>query len=190
MMKLVCSKPRILPKKKNKQKEITTPKAKLLAALLLSQLTVKLLLTVDTMFRTIILWSDSHIVLCWLQKSPESLIVFVGNRVRQIQLLTNDLTWQYIPSAKNRGDVISQGMSPSELPGCQFWWYGPSRFHGTQPCFEQPALPSENEIPELRKTVFVTALKSSRLPIFDRISRYTIIQRSMASMAFKTKSFP
>ncbi|XP_058456563.1 uncharacterized protein LOC131433960 [Malaya genurostris] len=114
-MNIICSKSRILPRKKNKQKEITTPRAELLAAMLLSQLTVKVLAAIDSDFSSVRLWSDSQIVLCWLQKSPEALTVFVGNRVRQIQQLTANYTWQYIPSKENPADLISRGVSPSEL---------------------------------------------------------------------------
>ena len=42
-MNLICSKSRILPKKKAKEKAITTPRAELLAALLLAKLIVKFL---------------------------------------------------------------------------------------------------------------------------------------------------
>ncbi|XP_058445830.1 uncharacterized protein LOC131426993 [Malaya genurostris] len=179
-MNIICSKSRILPRKKNKQKEITTPKAELLAAMLLSQLTVKMLAAIDSDFSSVRLWSDSQIVLCWLQKSPEALTVFVGYRVRQIQQLTADYNWQYIPSKENPADLISRGVSPSELERRQLWWHGPSRFQCAEVSIDQPAPLSEEELTELRITALVGAVERSRLPIFDRISRYMIIQRSMA----------
>ncbi|XP_055543333.1 uncharacterized protein LOC129728886 [Wyeomyia smithii] len=180
VMKLVCSKSRILPRKRNNRKEIITPKAELLAALLLSQLTVKVLAAVDTVFSSVMLWSDSQIVLCWLQKTPESLTVFVGNRVGQIQKLTDNFCWQYIPSAENPADMISRGMSPLDLVNSDFWLHGPSRFHIVQPYFEQLGPISQDELPELRNTTLVTTPGQPRLSIFDRISRFTIIQQSMA----------
>ncbi|XP_062538586.1 uncharacterized protein LOC134206864 [Armigeres subalbatus] len=179
-MTIVCSKSRILPKKKNKQKEITTPKAELLAAQLLSQLTIKVLTAIDTKFHSVTLWSDSQIVLCWLQKNPDTLTVFVGNRVRFIQQLTAGYTWGYIPSIENPADLISRGVYPSELEERQLWWHGPPRFHIAQPVNEQPPHFPEDELPEIRRATFVSAPQSERLLIFDRISRYSIVQRAMA----------
>lgn len=148
--------------------------------MLLSQITVKILTTLNTDFSFVRLWSDSQIVLCWLQKSPDTLTVFVGNRVRQIQQLTNHFIWQYIPSKENPADLISRGMPPSELEECKLWWHGPSTFHSRQHFIDQPLPLADEELPELRKTVLVIAHGPSRLLIFDRISRYMIIQRSMA----------
>lgn len=73
-MRLIYSKSRILPKKrKAKEKAISTPRAELLAALLLARMVVKFLSATELKFAAVHLWSDSKIVLAWLRKLPHLL---------------------------------------------------------------------------------------------------------------------
>ncbi|XP_062538696.1 uncharacterized protein LOC134206972 [Armigeres subalbatus] len=179
-LKLICSKSRILPKKKGSQKEITTPRAELLAAQLLSRLTVKQLKALDVKFETIILWSDSQIVLCWLTKSPDALAVYVGNRVREIQELTEPFFWKYIPSKFNPADCLSRGVEPKKLKSHELWWNGPHILSQIEGHFTEPIPILEEQLPELRKTTLIATSNIPRLNLFNRISRYSIIQRTMA----------
>ncbi|XP_058456585.1 uncharacterized protein LOC131433981 [Malaya genurostris] len=114
-MKLNCSKSRLLPKKSGSKKIVTTPRGELQAALLLSRLAVKLVGVMDVQFRSVTLWSDSQIVLHWIKKSPDALMIYVGNRVMQIQQLTNEFEWRYISSKSNPADLISRGVQPNQL---------------------------------------------------------------------------
>ncbi|XP_065088027.1 uncharacterized protein LOC135709561 [Ochlerotatus camptorhynchus] len=137
-LKLICSKSRILPRKKGKQKEITTPRAELLAAQLLARLTVKQLDALDVQFESVVLWSDSQIVLCWLRKSPDYLAVYVGNRVREIQRSTDNFAWKYIPSKSNPADTISRGIQPKNLKAHELWWNGPPNLRYPDGRFDEP----------------------------------------------------
>lgn len=86
-MRLICSKSRILPKKKARNKAITTPRAELLAAVLLARLTVKVMDATELEYESVTLWSDSKIVLAWIKKPPHLLHTYVSNRVIEIQKL-------------------------------------------------------------------------------------------------------
>ncbi|XP_062540903.1 uncharacterized protein LOC134208950 [Armigeres subalbatus] len=178
-MKLVCSKSRVLPRKTNKQKQITTPRAELLAAVLLSRLAVKILGSLEIGFSSVTLWSDSQIVLCWIQKSPDQLAVYIGNRVREIQGASPAI-WRYIPSNENPADCLSRGIPPKDMESLFLWWNGPSLLHVTDPIIEEPPSMLDDEIPEVKKTVLIAAVNTNRLQLFDRISRFLIIQRAMA----------
>ncbi|XP_058455828.1 uncharacterized protein LOC131433081 [Malaya genurostris] len=156
-MRLLCSKSRILPKKKEKQKQITTPRAELLAAVLVSKLAVKLLAALDTKFQHVVLWSDSQIVLCWISKSLDALPVYVGNRVREIQQLTGSFIWRYIPSKENPADLISRGVPPQDLAQCQIWWYGPPALQSTHPAIQPPEPIADEDVPEIKRIVLLTS---------------------------------
>ncbi|XP_058458365.1 uncharacterized protein LOC131434987 [Malaya genurostris] len=179
-MRLLCSKSRILPKKKEKQKQITTPRAELLAAVLVSKLAVKLLAALDTKFQHVVLWSDSQIVLCWISKSLDALPVYVGNRVREIQQLTGSFIWRYIPSKENPADLISRGVPPQDLAQCQIWWYGPPALQSTHPAIQPPEPIADEDVPEIKRIVLLTSPIQPRLAIFNRVSRLLVIQRAMA----------
>ncbi|XP_055522586.1 uncharacterized protein LOC129716774 [Wyeomyia smithii] len=178
-MKLICSKSRTLPKKQKSGKEFTTPRAELQAALMLSRLVAKIVEALEVKFSSIILWSDSQIVLCWIQKSPEALQVFVANRVKLIQSLTDEYIWRYIPSKSNPADMISRGVQPQLLPNLEMWWSGPSILNQADCELSLPPLVSDVDLPELRKTV-VCSRQPKRMKMFDTISRFSIMQRSMA----------
>ena len=95
---LITSKARVLP-----VKAITIPRAELTAKLLhISQ-------------AQIFAWTDSTIVLCWLQKPSSSLKTFVANRVSSIQELLPSSKWRHVPTNQNPADLLSRGMHANQL---------------------------------------------------------------------------
>lgn len=72
----------------------------------------------------IIFWSDSEIVLHWIKTHPSALNTFVSNRVAQIQDMTSDANWRYVPTAENPADIVSRGCDVFELKN-SLWFTGP-----------------------------------------------------------------
>ncbi|XP_038106952.1 uncharacterized protein LOC119766466 [Culex quinquefasciatus] len=146
-MRLICSKSRILPKKrKPKEKTISTPRAELLAALLLARMVVKFLSATELKFESVHLWSDSQIVLAWLKKLPQLLQTFVSNR-------------KLIKSKK--------------------WWQGRPRT--TVAAAADEIVIPDDELPEMRTgVVLAMTVPVERFPMFDKLSSFTEIVRSMA----------
>ncbi|XP_011497242.1 PREDICTED: uncharacterized protein LOC105361688 [Ceratosolen solmsi marchali] len=81
-------------------KELTIPKLELAAALLLSKLM-------------------AHI------KTTLGMKEFVCNRVTQIQELTSEAQWRYVPAASNPADCASRGLTTKLLKDHPLWWTGP-----------------------------------------------------------------
>ncbi|GBM30126.1 hypothetical protein AVEN_106806-1 [Araneus ventricosus] len=77
---LLCSKSRIAP-----LKSVTIPQLELWAAVLLAKLAQKTITSMKISFHSTVLWTDSTIVLAWIQKDPSVLKPFVRNRVSAIQ---------------------------------------------------------------------------------------------------------
>lgn len=103
---------------------LTTPKLELCAALLGSQLLEQV--RKNTNFsKMVTFWSDSSIVLHWLQSPPTIWKVFVSNRIAEVQKLTNKDIWRYVPSKENPADRISRGALPSQIIEDSLWWHGP-----------------------------------------------------------------
>ena len=55
-------------------------------------------------------WTDSTIVLSWLQGNPRRFKVFIGNRVAQIMDLILPDRWRHVTSEDNPADCASRGM--------------------------------------------------------------------------------
>lgn len=80
----------------------------------------------------------------------------------EIQALTEDRTWRYVDSTKNRADDLTRGKTLQELKAPNRWSQGPSfRLQSPDSWPEKPnAEPSEDHA-ELRKTTFCGATVAS-----------------------------
>lgn len=76
-------------------------------------------------FDSCTLWTDSTIVLGWLNASPSNLKVFVANRVPEIQGLTKGCSWRHVPTQDNPADILSRRISPKFLQYCDMWLLKP-----------------------------------------------------------------
>lgn len=72
VVRLLCSRSKIAP-----LQELTLPRKELCAAVLLSRLVKMVQTTLQVQFSSVCLWSDSLIVLSWLQMAPAKLQPFV-----------------------------------------------------------------------------------------------------------------
>lgn len=118
---LLCAKSRVAP-----LKPTTIPRLELCGALVAARLTEKVLKSFRIRVSKCILWTDSSIVLCWLQTQPNKLKQFVKNRVAEIQELTINHEWRHVPTKHNPGDLLTRGVNISELDKLSLWWTGPS----------------------------------------------------------------
>jgi hypothetical protein len=70
-------------------------------------------------------WTDSKVVLGYINNDAKRFHIFVANRVQQIREYTNPSQWRYIESKENPADDASRGLSPQELISNPRWLSGP-----------------------------------------------------------------
>ena len=117
-------------------------------------------------------WTDSSIVLAWLDGQPRELKQFVANRVSFVLQATNPNTWKHVPTRDNPADCSSRGMMPRELLDHTLWWEGPSWLH------QDPVLVPDQPprrtlpLPEIRTVHAVMSHPDIALIIESKSSNY------------------
>jgi Pao retrotransposon peptidase/Family of unknown function (DUF5641)/Protein of unknown function (DUF1759) len=175
---LILSKARVAP-----IKVTTIPRLELQAAVLASELhkfiTVEMNLTVDDIY----FWTDSKIVLGYINNEVRRYKIFVANRVQRIRNNSPFEKWHYIPSSDNPADIASRGCPLSELS--EDWFRGPRFLRNDIPtsylskeCFNL----DENDC-ELRNIRCQAILKHSTISSrFDKFSSWNTLVKAVAHL--------
>lgn len=111
-------------------KQQCIPRLELNGAVLLSKLLDECQQALCGKSLEIFAWTDSMVVLAWLQRHANVWQTFVANRVGEIQAKSGNVKWQHVPGVDNPADVASRGIMPSKIRDHPLWWSGPSWLHG------------------------------------------------------------
>ena len=118
---LVVAKSKVAPLKK-----VTLPRLEVLGAVLCARLTVFVRETLRLPIEVeCTCWSDSMLVLAWIKSDPNRWKEFVANRVTTIQSLVPSNRWSHCPGEQNPADLLTRGVSASELMNSKQWLHGP-----------------------------------------------------------------
>jgi hypothetical protein len=116
--KLIMSKARVAP-----IKVTTIPRLELQAAVLASKIHQFIHTEMELCVDQVYFWTDSKIVLGYINNDVKRYKIFVANRVQQIRNISSREMWQYIPSEENPADIASRGCALQELTPT--WFSGP-----------------------------------------------------------------
>ena len=109
-----------------------------------------------------IFWTDSKVVLGYINSDVRRFKVFVANRVQQIRDHTSPKQWHYVESSSNPADDASRGLDSKKKDQIKRWFDGPSFLWSRKQCwlekFQLEEVPDED--PEVRKVVNVNVSNS------------------------------
>ena len=168
MLSLILSKTRVA-----KLKPSTVPRQELCAAVLLTELLTEVKGILNIPDADVYCWSDSSIVLSWLDGHPRDYKVFITNRVHSVLQATSPKSWRHVPTAENPADCASRGLMPAELLKHQLWWEGPEWLH--QDPISVPWQPPRKPLlaPELRLSSSINTIQVTPPPMLEtRYSHY------------------
>ncbi|GFX20995.1 reverse transcriptase domain-containing protein [Trichonephila clavipes] len=125
----------------------------LLSARLSDKIATALILPVSRFY-----WTDSSITYYWIKGDFNRHKVFVKNRIKEIQKLSDPKEWRYCKGKDNPADLISRGLPLNDLKNNKIWWYGPKWLTMKQtewPLFSEPIIETEinNDKLELKKSI-------------------------------------
>ena len=163
---LIIGKARVTP-----SKVVTIPRLELTAALV----SVK----VSNMLRTEmkyeeneVFWTDSQIVLGYINNDAKRFHIFVANRVQQIKESSKPEQWKYVNTVDNPADHASRGLTAQELVNSN-WFTGPDfLWNPNLPKQEAVDLSIAYNDPEVKRVVLTTVNKNEDI-ILKKIEKFS-----------------
>ena len=107
-------------------KFVSVPRLELTAAVLAAKVTNFVINELDTKFFKVFLWTDSTVVLRYMNCTSVRFTTFIANRLEILHSLTDCEQWHYVPSKQNPADIASRGVWPDKIDTCDMWFYGPA----------------------------------------------------------------
>ncbi|KRY09184.1 hypothetical protein T12_5645 [Trichinella patagoniensis] len=143
----------------NPLKTTTVPRLELQAFIVCVRLADTLLKELENrlVIRRVVFWSDSLVVLYWINSDENRYLPFVSNRLREINEILQlcrfkdrHVEVRYVPSKENPADLISRGLDATGLiKRFDFWTADPKFLEKEEEWPETKVKPPDNDL-ELR----------------------------------------
>ena len=106
-------------------KQMSIPRLELSAATVSVKLDIMLRRELAIKIDESVFWSDSQIVIAYINNESRRFNTFVANRLAVIHSASMASQWKYVKSEDNPGDDISRGKTSEELVSNERWLNGP-----------------------------------------------------------------
>ena len=175
---LVMGKARVAP-----TKVTTIPRLELTAAVVATR--VGHLLKRELDFENVeeFYWTDSKVVLGYINNDTRRFHVFVANRIQQIKSSTRPDQWRYVTSENNPADHVSRGLTAREIVSSG-WFTGPSFLWQRElPEEEMTVGEISDEDPEVKKVHVHATRAKEQNPLLNRLQKFSDWNRVVIAVA-------
>ena len=169
------------------------PRLELCAAVLAAQAVVKVTKEIDMEIDGITFYTDSKVVLGYIQNESRRFYVYVANRVQLIRKVSSPSQWRYVDTSENPADLTTRRLNAQSLAASD-WLTGP-RFLQDETAAkdgEQEEIPINEDDPEVRKEVSIYSTQTNKrhglgADRFSRFSSLSSLQRTIANLIVLVK---
>lgn len=105
--------------------EHTVPRLELCAAVLAVELAKLVSSEIDMELDNTTFYSDSKVVLGYINNDTRRFYIYVSNRVQRIRNHSHPEQWQYVPTEVNPADIATRSVTAAHLSGTS-WLHGPT----------------------------------------------------------------
>ncbi|XP_076740274.1 uncharacterized protein LOC143418645 [Maylandia zebra] len=183
---LVFAKSRVAP-----TKVTTVPRLELSAAVVAVRISDMLKAELELEDAQEFFWTDSQVVLGYINNDARRFHVFVANRIQRIKESTQPMQWKFVVSDLNPADHASRGLKAKDLITSN-WFSGPSFLWQEKLPHEEVTVGKlDAEDPEVRKVVVLhtTTETNSLAERFLKFSSWSRLVKAMARLLRFVKEF-
>ena len=162
-------------------KQISIPRLELCGSVLVANLLIEVAEVMKIPKVNIHAWTDSSVVLAWLNDHPSRWKTYVANRTSEILSLLNNSQWAYVKSKDNPADIASRGVSSVDLLNNDLWKRGPGWLREDHIEYSKPSAILTNEEKKL-----VTVHLANFVVDFEAIwgNKYSSLTRLVRVVAY------
>ncbi|XP_033728036.1 uncharacterized protein LOC117317344 [Pecten maximus] len=178
----------------------TIPRLELCAALLATQLKDTVTRQLDYDMDNITMYTDSRVILGYIQNERRRFYIYVGNRVDQIRHSTKPEDWRYVSTEVNPADIATRSLDAESIQN-SVWLLGPSflldaedSHHFPEDCDKYPLVEpdSDKEVRPYLSTM-MTSCTDSRTSLgshrFEKFSKWSSLVKAIATLQHVAASF-
>ncbi|XP_013386926.1 uncharacterized protein LOC106156278 [Lingula anatina] len=174
---LVMGKSKVAP-----SKPVTVPRLELSAAVMSIKVGTFLAKELEYEDITHVYWTDSKVVLGYVNNDAKRFHVFVANRIQQIREVSQPSQWRHVKSSDNPADIASRGTGVTELLQNEQWWSGPDFLLIDEPLSTTNTqfrlAPDDPEVRKSEVNVFATKVETNHDHLSDVLKRFSSWNRA------------